>query len=413
MSTTATPAPNDAPKPDATATPAPAATAPAPTPDKAAPAPAAADTKATGTAPAPAATPPPADAGTDVDDGDDSILDLDDADAGETAPKAEGDKPAEGEGDKTAEPANPASAAWVKERNAAADAYIAKIEKKLSVGKDGKPLSARQKQANIDDAREKFLGTLARYRTREAAFEALHEQYKKISSGKIKAALPEDHTDEELAAWRKDNGIPDDAKGYKLPKVQGDEWTEADKPGIDKLLGRLHEQNASQAQVDATLTTYKELVAEAKAAQQEHLRGIDKADTEETKDFLRKEFEGEFKPAMALLKRLVEDAEVFPDEAGKLLAQARTADGHRLINNPAVARFLINHARDHYGEGSMISGDQQAAANTEEAELTRLRDTNIDEYMHRPWKTTGMTGSERLLEIMRKKEAGGRGRRAA
>jgi hypothetical protein len=82
------------------------------------------------------------------------------------------------------------------------------------------------------------------------------------------------------------------------------------------------------------------------------------------------------------------------------------------MNNPDIAMYFIERGRDLYGEGSMISGDQQSQVNTEEAELTRLRDTNIDEYMHRPWKTTGMTGSERLLEIMRKKEAGGRGRRA-
>lgn len=415
MSTAATPAPNDAPKPDATATPAPAANAPAPTPDKAAPAPAAADPKATGTAPAASDPAPAADAGTDVDDGDDSILDLDD-DEGDEPAKTEGDKPAEGEPDKAAEPAKdakPASAAWSKERDAAADAYISKIEKKLATGKDGKPLSARQKTAAIDDAREKFLAKLARYPSMTAALIAGINAQDKISSGKYKAPLSDDATEEELAAWRKDNGIPEDAKGYKLPKVQGDEWTEADKPGIDKLLARLHEKNASQEQVDATLTTYKELVAEAKAQHAEHLKGIDKADTEETRDYLRKEFEGEFKPAMTLLKRLVDDAEVFPDEAGKLLAQARTADGHRLINNPAVARFLINFARDHYGEGSMLNGDQQAQVNTEEQELINLMNTDIDAYNYRPWKTTGMTASQRLLEINRKKEASGRGRRAA
>jgi hypothetical protein len=415
MSTAATPAPTDAPKPDATATPAPAASAtPAPA-AAAAPAPVATDPKATGTAPPAPATPPPADAGTAVeDDGDDSILDLDD-DAGEPAPKGEGDKPAEGEGEKTEEPAKDAkpTATWSKERDAAADAYIAKIEKKLATGKDGKPLSARQKTAAVDDAREKFLAKLSRYPSMTAALIAGINAQDKISSGKYKAPLSEDATDEEIAAWRKDNGIPEDAKGYKLPKVQGDEWTEADKPGVDKLLARLHEKNASQEQVDATLTTYKELVAEAKQIQQERLRSIDKADTEATRDALRDEFEGEFKPAMTLLKRVVNDPEVFPEEAGKLLAEARTADGRRLINNKDIAKFLINYAKEVYGEGSMVSGDQQAAANTEEQEIINLMNTDIDTYNYKPWKTTGMTASQRLLEINRKKEAGGKGRRAA
>jgi hypothetical protein len=416
MSTAATPAPTDAPKPDATATPAPAASAtPAPA-AAAAPAPVATDPKATGTAPPAPATPPPADAGTAVeDDGDDSILDLDD-DAGEPAPKGEGDKPAEGEGEKTEEPAKDAkpTATWSKERDAAADAYIAKIEKKLSVDKDGKPLSARQKTAAIDDAREKFLAVMARYKTSDAAFAALYEQHRKISGGKLKAALPEDHTDEELAAWRKDNGIPEDAKGYKLPKVQGDEWTDADKPGVDKLLARLHEKNASQEQVDATLTTYKELVAEAKQAQVERLRTIDRADAQETQEFLRKEFEDSYKDTMTVFKRLFKDQEVFPDGAGHVLAEARDpATGQRLIHNPVIAKFFADYARNHYGDGNFITGDQQAAANTEEQELINLMNTDIDAYNYKPWKTTGMTASERLLEINRKKEASGRGRRAA
>jgi hypothetical protein len=396
--------PNETTTPDATATPAPAANAtPAPT-TTATPAPAAADPNTTGTAPAPnPATPAEAE-----DEGDDSILDLDD-DAGEPA-KPEGDKPAEGE---AAEPDKaPASNAWAKERDAAADAYLAKLDKKLSVDKDGKPLSARQKQAAVDDAREKFLSKLARYPSLTAALIAGINAQDKISTGKYKAPLADDATDEEIAAWRKDNGIPEDAKGYKLPKVQGEEWTDADRPGLDKLLSRMHEKNASQAQVDAVLATYKEVVAEAREAQREQLSAIDKADTQATRDALRDEFEGEFKPAMTLLKRLVNDGEVFPDEAGKLIADARTADGHRLINNPAIARFLINFAREHYGEGSMLSGDQQAAANTEEQELLNLMKTDIDAYNFKPWKTTGMTASQRLLEIRRQKEARG-GRRAA
>jgi hypothetical protein len=414
MSTTATPAANET-KPDATATPAPATNAtPAPT-DKAAPAPAAADTKATGTAPAASTPPPAADAGETVDDGDDTILDLDDD--GDEPAEGEGEKPADGEkaeGDKPAEPKkDDKPEGWTKERDAAADAYIKRLGKKLTTDKDGKPLSDRQRQANIDDAREKFLSRLAKYPTREAALLALIEAQNKISSGKYKAALPKDATDEEIAAWRKENGIPEDAKGYKLPQVQGEEWTEADKPGLDKLLGRMHAKNASQDQVNEVLTTYKEIIEEAKQAHAERVKAIDRADTEATRDALRDEFEGEFKPAMTLLKRVVNDPEVFPEEAGKLLAEARTADGRRLINNKDIAKFLINYAKDIYGEGSMISGEQQAASNTEEQELVNLMNTDIDAYMHKPWKTTGMTGTQRYLEIQRKKEASGRGRRAA
>ena len=346
------------------------------------------------------------------DDDPEPAEDADKAKEGEDAGK-DGDKAKEADADKD-KAAKPASEAWAKERDAAADRFIKKIEKKLSVDKDGKPLSARQKQANIDDARDKFLAKLARYPSMTEALIAGIAAQDKISSGKYKAPLADDATDEEKAAWRKENNIPDEPAGYKLPKVQGQEWTEADKPGLDKFLGRMHERNASQAQVDAALTTYRELIEEAKVSHAENLKAIDKEDAQTARDALREEFEGEFKPAMTLLKRLVDDGDVFPDEAGKVLAQARDPEtGKRLINNPAIARFLINYARDHYGDGAMISGDQQAAANTEEQELVKLMNSDIDEFNHRPWKTTGMTGSERLMEIRRRKEASGRGRRAA
>ena len=353
-----------------------------------------------------------------ADEGDDdalSLLDDVEDEAGEAAPAADA-KP-EGEADKTvAEPAKdakPASDAWAKERDAAADRFIKKIEKRLSTDKDGKPLSARQKQANVDDAKDKFLAKLARYPSMTEALIAGIAAQDKISSGKYKAPLAQDATDEETAAWRKDNGIPEDAKGYKLVKVQGQEWTEADKPGLDKFLSRMHEKNASQTQVDAALTTYKELIEEAKANHTENLRSLDKEDTQATREALRGEYEGEFKPAMTLLKRLVDDAEVFPDDVGKVLANARDpATGKRLINNPVFAKFLIEYAKDKYGEGSMISGDQQAAANSEEQEILNLMNTDIDAYNYKPWKTTGMTASARYLEIQRKKDAKG-GRRAA
>ena len=417
MTTAAAPATNDATKPETTpATPAPtAAPAPAATPDKAPAAPAVADPKPGIDPAAPAADPAPA-AGADVgdDDEDISIIGIDDdepAPAGDKEPAtAEGGKPA-------AEPAKdaaPVSNAWAKERDAAADAYIKKIEGKLAKDKDGKPLSARQKQAAIDDAKEKFLSKLARYPSLTAALIAGISAQDKIGSGKYKAPLPDDATDEELSAWRKDNDIPEDAKGYKLPKVQGQEWSEGDKPNLDLLLGRMHEKNASQAQVDAVLTTYRELVETAKVAQKEQQRSIDKTDTAETQETLRGEYEGEFKPAMTLLKRLVDDAEVFPDEVGKVIGRARDPDtGKRLINNPEFAKFLINYARDLYGEGHMRTGSDQAAMNSEKDELVKLMNTDIDAYNYKPWRNTGMTASQRLLEINRADDARGRGRRAA
>ncbi|MGF7446190.1 hypothetical protein V7P28_21410, partial [Klebsiella michiganensis] len=77
-----------------------------------------------------------------------------------------------------------------------------------------------------DDA--KYRKQLERYASPEALAKAHRELQSKMSSGEFRAAkLPENPTNEELARWRKDNGVPDKADDYlaDLPSgiVLGDE----------------------------------------------------------------------------------------------------------------------------------------------------------------------------------------------
>lgn len=54
----------------------------------------------------------------------------------------------------------------------------------------------------------------------------------KLSSGEFAKKLPTYYTEEELAEFRKANGIPDKAEDYDV-NVQGLVWGEADKPMLD------------------------------------------------------------------------------------------------------------------------------------------------------------------------------------
>src|SRR3990167_11368320 len=67
----------------------------------------------------------------------------------------------------------------------------------------------REKIAGTD---EKLLKRLERYPSVKAATDALIEAQTKIRSGEVKFTLKDSATPEEIATWRKDNGIPEDRK---------------------------------------------------------------------------------------------------------------------------------------------------------------------------------------------------------
>lgn len=369
---------------------------------------AAADTKG-GAAAATATDGKAVDAAAEVDgDQGTSILDGEGDEGGEGEEGAEGDdkaaagkdgKAAAKDGDK-----KPASLDWTAAREKTIARALKGIEqslaKKLTAADLPKELAKRK------SAMEKQLG---RYASLEDALIAGFNAQEKIRTGAYKQPLPEDASDGEKAEWRKENGIPDEAKAYDIPKVAGHQWTEADAPVLDSFKEAAFKGNFTQAQLNAATTWYAGAVEAAKQQVVERQTQTDRSDTKTAREELRTQLEGDFGPSMEVMGRLLKDPDVFPDGTGELLVTARTPDGRRIINNPAIAKALIEFARSTYGEGSMVTGQVAEAMASEEKELEALMNTDISTYMNKPWKNTGKTGTERYYEIMKKKE----GKRAA
>ena len=83
-----------------------------------------------------------------------------------------------------------------------------------------------------------------RYGSPRGVIKALDEAQKLIRSGKIKRDMPDPKDESAMAEWRKDNGIPDDPTGYKLPDAVAKRMTDDDKPVLGQFTEFAHSKNA-------------------------------------------------------------------------------------------------------------------------------------------------------------------------
>lgn len=311
--------------------------------------------------------------------------------AGKTAPGAEG------KSDARSAAADPARGFLDDDGDDAVDVEPAAARAADADDKASIPEQWRELFSGGDD---KALARLKRYSSPQNVVKALLAAEQKIRSGEYKRTLGEDATDEEKAAWRKENGIPDKPEDYKIPDVEGRKWEDADKPVIDTFLKELHGANASQAVIDKMLSTY----AQVTAAQKEAAAEKDRSDDVAIRDHLRDTLGTDFAPTRKLMARALGDQELFPGGLGAILKDARAPDGMKLINKAEFADWLANFSVDNYGAGAMITGEGNATLNSREEELVQMMRSDIDKYQNGR-NAKGQTFATELLEIRQKKAA--------
>jgi hypothetical protein len=239
-----------------------------------------------------------------------------------------------------------------------------------------------------DDWRQRLAGTdpealkrLNRFKGPDGVFKSWRSLEQRLSAGELKSSLPKEASEEQVAEWRKENGLPEKPEGYALTRVIGHEWTDADKPMLEGFLSEAHAANFSQAQVDNALTWYAKQQDQVSTQRFE----ADVQAKQSLEDTLRTEWGPEFRGNIGLLKRYM-DSDV-PEGGGAALLSARLEDGSRLIDQPWFAKWVVGLARDTHGDASFIGGDSGVAAG-----VTRKKD--IENIMHtdpnRYWKDKGM-----------------------
>jgi hypothetical protein len=221
-----------------------------------------------------------------------------------------------------------------------------------------------------------FLATLKRYASPANYAKAGFEAQQKIRSGEFKKPLDKSATPEQLAEWRKENGIPEKAEAYEFD-LGGFVPGEADKPVLDNFKQFAHANNMPPTQLNDIAKWYFDQQEQVIAQQIE----ADKDYRAEQEEALRQEYGHEFKSNINAVKNFL--TQTAGEELTGLLFGARLADGSLLGNNGAALRWLVSVAREQTpGAGLVPSGtpDVGKALNSRLSELDNIYVNDSERY---------------------------------
>jgi hypothetical protein len=209
----------------------------------------------------------------------------------------------------------------------------------------------------------KFLG---RYQSPDSAIKKFKEINDDIKAGKYRKPLGDDASDEEKAAYRKEQGIPDKPDGYYEALPDGLVIGDDDKPYVGKFLESMHGVDAPPKMVNAALDAYYANVqeqAEAQAALIEEQR-------RSGEDELAQEWGADKKRNINAVKSYLA---TLPADVSQALAgaMAQAPDGKHMLpigNNPAVVKWLASLALEANPLSTVVpgAGANQASAIADE-----------------------------------------------
>lgn len=244
-----------------------------------------------------------------------------------------------------------------------------------------------------DDWRARIAGDdtkLAGYLARIPSEKALAEQVKRynddLKAGKLVKPLPENPTDEELAAHRKAQGVPDKPDAYMTTLPDGLVVGDDDKPFVDQFLGSMHKAGAPPAMVNAAIESYYAIVDEQAAAQAEMFATA----KEEGQITLREEWGPDYRRNLNIISSFAGTLpeavrEMFLGKAGEKgrFSHATMPDGTPVGSNPEVLRWLASVAMELNPTSTVVpgAGTNQASAIADEiATIEGLMRTNRAQY---------------------------------
>lgn len=236
------------------------------------------------------------------------------------------------------------------------------------------PETWREQVAGED---KKFLKELERFASPKALADSYKAMAEKISKGEFKRPLPENATPEQVAEWRKDNGIPASAKDYVYDLGDGYQIGELDKPVVDDFANTLHDENLPNKTVNKILTWYYSTQEKQLAAQAQH----DKEVAFEAASSMKSEWGVEFDANKNSIINFM-DTE-FAEGVGPNILEGRAADGTKIKNNIQFIRGLIQLAKKTNPEASMTTqtgARGPAAIDDRLAAISKFRKENRDKY---------------------------------
>lgn len=204
----------------------------------------------------------------------------------------------------------------------------------------------------------KFLG---RFHSPDAVVKKIKHYSDGEKAGKYRDPLGDNPTDEELADYRKSQGIPDKAEGYLETLPEGLVIGDDDKPFVDEFLTKMLGTNAPPSAVNAALDAYYGIIASQEAAQEEAVA----AAKDTASEALREEWGGDYKRNINAMTSYLNG---LPSEISDTLRGAVGADGIHLGNNPAFLKWMTSLALEANPLATVVpgAGANQASAIADE-----------------------------------------------
>lgn len=213
---------------------------------------------------------------------------------------------------------------------------------------------------------EKLLKKAERFTDPVQVFKSLTEAEKRISQGFKPVELTDKSTPEEVAEYRKQNGIPEEWTGYQTDLGNGVVFGDADKPVIDHFLEFAHSAHFPQKYVTQALTWYNEL-------QQDQVAMIEEADLDHKTNaavHLKEEWGPDYKANLNAIKGTFES---FEEGLYAKLFSARSSAGMLLGNDPAVVKAFAALARQVNPAAMIMPGSVDDSAKSIDSELSDIQ----------------------------------------
>lgn len=239
-----------------------------------------------------------------------------------------------------------------------------------------------------DDWRKQIAGEdadalkrLERFASPADVWKSFKAMEQRMSSGELKKALPTNATPEEVAAFRKDNGIPDKPDGYDTNLGNGVVWGEADKPFLDSFKARAHELNMPPGQMKDMLNWYQENQDAAKAIRDE----ADQRFQVQAEDAMRAAYGNDFRRNLNALGAFFTDA---PAGLWDRVMTSRDEHGKIMGNDPEFLQFMIGRALTTNPLATLVPGGDNGSmvksARQEFDGLSKLMGDKESEYWRGP-----------------------------
>lgn len=224
-------------------------------------------------------------------------------------------------------------------------------------------------RARLANGDEEFEKLLKRFKSPESVAKKMREQEKLIRSGQHKrsATLPDDASDDEIAEFRKELGIPEESSGYKTSWAEGYEPTDVDANLLNGFHEVAHSSNMTPAQVQEAMNWYQELTLQTKQDMAANAIKI----REDTQEELRREYGNEYRANITAAKAFMHE-QLGGEDGARQLLHLQLADGSYLGDNHQFLGMMVDLGRDYVGPNAIYSGDIEANISTVQEEIDNI-----------------------------------------